>query len=512
MEVTLRAGTLTLTGLALIVGTAGCLWGNGEEAIGPPAPAPLRHIRELPPQADRHLTIVADQDRGPVWLLTGFLHGLHYSGKTVPDHLIRRIKTQYWRSSLWSSHSPPEWREAFFHIIDDLGIPFCDVLSDECWYELPGGDPPRPWEDFDAYYEFVYNLVTKFKREGHSIRYWEVWNEPHVAGPFWHETPELFFETFKVAHDAIRAADPQAWVGGSAWAAFPFPYFAGAVDLNITEPPSVAQDLRDCMYRGRYNKLVRDLAEDQDCMRLFRRPEPLYPAPESFVSFVDFLCYCQQHNIQLDFLVWHSNNARPELIPEQAAVARKLVGEEFADLGIKEYHINEWGRYDIGPGTQVAFFYYLDQAGITRAAKAVYGPWYLDGILADPTTTKTAYWAWAAYADGVGVRLVTRTDDKRLVALASRGEHGTVRVVIGRAKDPSGPRPPVKARVMFRGLPFKGPTAEVTILHLPSEDRPFAEEELTERTYTEEVSVVGRSASLILPSVEEDEVYSLTLR
>ena len=293
--------------------------------------------------------------------------------------------------------------------------------------------------------------------------------------PFWHGTRQQFFQTFKVAHDAVRAADPQAWVGGSAWSNFPFPYLAG------------------------YNK-----------------PKPFGDAPDGFVSFVDFLRYCQQHGVQLDFLVWHEiydrGQARPELIPEHNAAARKIVEEEFADLGIKEYHINEWGTPTVGPGTQVAFFYYLDQAGIDRAGKAFWGEWYLDGILADATTPKTAYWAWVAYAEGTGVRLVTRTDDKRVVALASRDEQDNVRVLIGRAKNPAGPQPSVKVEVVLRGLPFAARQAQATVLHLPAEDRPFPEEELDEHTYTEEVSVVGRSAVLTLPEVTENQVYAITLR
>jgi len=41
----------------------------------------------------------------------------------------------------------------------------------------------------------------------------------------------------------------------------------GAVNLN-------AQELRNCIYRGRYNELLRDLAKDQDFMRLFNRTKP----------------------------------------------------------------------------------------------------------------------------------------------------------------------------------------------------------------------------------------------
>ncbi len=464
MEVTMRAGIPAVMGLAVVAATGGWLWGNGQEVSGPPPPAPLQEVRESPPDAVRHLTILADRDRGPVWLLTGFLHSQCDSGgdKVVPDHLIRRVKTQYWRSSGVGRDPSSGWRQATLHLVDDLRIPFCDCLSDEYRETQPDPNQLRPWEDFDAYYKFVYDHITRLKREGHNIRYWEIWNEPD-SPTFWHGTREQFFETFKVAHDAIRAADPEGWVGG----------------------PSFTR------------------ADWGEGVAAHFRP---------------FLRYCQQHDVQLDFLVWHELGTQPELIPHHAAELRNLVEEEFADLGIKEYHINEWGNDWSGPGTQVAYFYYLDQAGITRAAKAVWGPWYLDGILADATTPKTAYWAWVAYADGVGKRLITRTDDQRLVALASRDEQGTVRVVIGRSENPWVAQPPVKAKVMFRGLSFPGQKAQVDILHLPAvggrgpEDRPFAEEELAEHTYTQEISLADGRASLTLPSVKENEVYSLTLR
>lgn len=126
---------------------------------------------------------------------------------------------------------------------------------------------------------------------------------------------------------------------------------------------------------------------------------------------------------------------------------------------------------EAGSGTQIAYFYYMDLGGIDRAARATYdSPNLLGGILIDPHTPRAAYWAWAEYAKQEGgVRLVTETNDRCLVALASRhDEEKTVRALVARAKrqtiiDPPeggignsqpGAKPPVKVRIDFEGLPI----------------------------------------------------------
>jgi hypothetical protein len=407
------------------------------------APIPLADLPGLPPDAARCVDVFADQDRGPVRLLTGFLHGLH---PDLPDAAIRRLKPQYWREgSLAQSR----------RIVTGHGAALDVIVSCLC------PDRPHPWEDFVGYADRVSAAVAAVRNKCRRVRYWEVWNEPQ-GGPFWHGTREQFLETFKVVHDAIRRVDADAWIGGPSWAAF---------DYNGT---------------------------------------------------LQFLWNCRKHGVRLDFLAWHEIHSRPWEIPLNTARLRHLVGTKYPDLGIKEYHVNEWGSPKVGPGTQVAFFHYLDAAGIDCAAKTIWDmKEYLDDLMDGPLKAKTAYWAWACYAGGTGQRLRTRSNDPRLVALASRSSSGEVKVLVGRARNasmchhdyepnPSPALPPVAARIALHGLPAGRPV-RVEIRRLPSDDVPLRERRIERSSRVLPVTPRTGRAWLTLPAVAEDEVYHLTL-
>ena len=73
--------------------------------------------------------------------------------------------------------------------------------------EVTGGEvhlhPPRDLREFAAY---VRTTVAHYK---HTIRHWEIWNEPYGSG-FWRGTPEQYAELAKVAAREVRATDPDA--------------------------------------------------------------------------------------------------------------------------------------------------------------------------------------------------------------------------------------------------------------------------------------------------------------
>jgi len=219
-----------------------------------------------------------------------------------------------------------------------------------------------------------------------------------------------------------------------------------------------------------------------------------------------------------------------DCVHREIEAVRKLVEGKFPDVGVQEYHLDEWSYYIpyAGMGSQVAHFYYMDLAGLDRAAKTQ-PPKYLNGILLSPRTPRAAYWAWAEYAkqDG-GVRLVTETNDRCLVGLASRhDESKIVRALVARAKkmaaadppesaphwkwgDRVPPKPPVKVRVDFEGLPLSG-EVEVTILRLPSGYGPLYEDELAPLTTTTVMSVVEGKLMVELADVVEDNVLSIVI-
>jgi hypothetical protein len=164
----------------------------------------------------------------------------------------------------------------------------------------------------------------------------------------------------------------------------------------------------------------------------------------------------------------------------------------------------------------LAFFYYFDLGGVDRAARAFWTYDDLDGLLADSKTPRSSYWAWKAYADGTGLRLISQTNDRCLVAIASRDDAAkTVRAVVARSKRDTGPdfartRPPVQARVDFEGIPAQG-EARVTVLRLGPGYDALREEDLPALTTTTTITVSNGRLSLPLDKVAENEVYSITI-
>jgi xylan 1,4-beta-xylosidase len=83
------------------------------------------------------------------------------------------------------------------------------------------GADPRPPPDFDRYAAVVRHIVLHYNRGWdngyhYGIRYWEVWNEPDLGKLFWAGTPQQYFDLYGKIARAVKAADPQALVGGPA--------------------------------------------------------------------------------------------------------------------------------------------------------------------------------------------------------------------------------------------------------------------------------------------------------
>ena len=83
------------------------------------------------------------------------------------------------------------------------------------------GADPRPPADFDRYASIVKHIVLHYNRGWangfhYGIRYWEIWNEPDLGKLFWAGTPQQYFELYGKLARAVKAADPQALVGGPA--------------------------------------------------------------------------------------------------------------------------------------------------------------------------------------------------------------------------------------------------------------------------------------------------------
>ena len=75
--------------------------------------------------------------------------------------------------------------------------------------------PPKDYAKWQAMIRTVVShMVQRYGRAAVAGWYFEVWNEPNIS--YWHGTPEQYFELYDRTVAAVRAALPQARVGGPA--------------------------------------------------------------------------------------------------------------------------------------------------------------------------------------------------------------------------------------------------------------------------------------------------------
>ena len=493
---------VVLLGLPLYSGlTAG-------QATGPPAPVPYERIPDPPDDAERHITVRAD-DRGPVWLLTGFLHG--WEPGIEFEHLAR-VKPRHMRMGLWPFWHPrslagggkTEWGdvrdspETLGKYLDTMlrlretGMKWQLNLHFKgryyAWHSFVNDANEKQLADYS---DHISTLVKYCRDMGLPVDYWEVTNEPahphhteEKPGGYFKHSWEDFLDYWDASYGAVRAAYPEAKIVG--------PSFGGAGEGNM-------------------------------------------------VNSIDmFLSHCKEKGQTVNVLSWHINCCyqgpngsywdEVDCVHREIEEVRALVETKFPMVGVERYHIDEWGYYlpQTGMGAQVAYFYYMDLAGADGAAKT--GPPYImSGTRISPDTPRAAYWAWAEYAkqDG-GVRLVTTTNDRNLVCLASRHDgEKVVRALVGRAKrqsmadppesapkwkwgDSAPAKPPVAATIDFEGLPRSG-KAEVTILRLPPGTGPLYEDELAGFATTTMMDAADGKLTIELADVVEDNAFAIVI-
>jgi xylan 1,4-beta-xylosidase len=98
-----------------------------------------------------------------------------------------------------------------------------------------------------------------------AVEYWEIWNEPDLGEKMWSGRFEDYLELYRVTATTLKAHDPKLRVGGPA----------------------------ACMYD---------------------RP-----------SYAQFIAYCAQHTLPLDFYSWHLYAPRPEDLVKRAVDIRQLL-------------------------------------------------------------------------------------------------------------------------------------------------------------------------------------------
>ncbi|MHB0998719.1 MAG: GH39 family glycosyl hydrolase [Armatimonadota bacterium] len=154
-------------------------------------------------------------------------------------------------------------------------------------------DPPA---DFQKWAQICLGIIRHYTEawaDGiqDGVEYWEIWNEPDTGSLMWNGTFEQYLELYRTTSQAIKAYNPDIKVGGYAVA---------------------------------------------------------YPqGPTSKVT--DFLSFCRENSLPLDFFSWHNYAASPEEIAGNATYIRDRLDEY--GFTATESHFNEWNLWlpDNGP-------------------------------------------------------------------------------------------------------------------------------------------------------------------
>jgi hypothetical protein len=119
----------------------------------------------------------------------------------------------------------------------------------------------------------------------HSIGYWEIWNEPDLAAQFWTGTPQQYYQLYEEAARALKAVNPELKVGG--------PACTGGLQPAYLE---------------------------------------------------EFIDYCREHGVPLDFFSWHSYGGRGEFNPYQFRLDAERIRQALDRNGFTntETIITEW--------------------------------------------------------------------------------------------------------------------------------------------------------------------------
>ena len=102
----------------------------------------------------------------------------------------------------------------------DLAAAIPGITEYQIHYPKPtmGGASNNPPKDYKMWGElvrkFTQHLVDRYGRQQVSTWYFEVWNEPDII--YWHGTPEEYFKLYDYAAAGVKAALPDAKVGGPA--------------------------------------------------------------------------------------------------------------------------------------------------------------------------------------------------------------------------------------------------------------------------------------------------------
>lgn len=412
-------------------------------------------VGQLPAFAQQEAAITVDFAAKQQGLssMSGFLYGV--GANKPPDNMIKPLQPNLWRSSSLN----------LYPRITQLGSQFQLLVSDTWGYGRQRG---WPYQNYQAWEDHLQKIAQQHK--GKALT-WDVWNEPDLRDPFWKGSRKQFFETYKRAYRILRQElGPNALIGG----------------------PSIAK----------YNK--------------------------GFLK--DFLDYCKSNNLEVNFISWHELNdqAITNISAHVNEVRRSFVeNSAYRSLKIQKIYINEI----VGPTAQyrpaeiLGYLYYTEQSGIDGAVKACWEPQgggrnncfneSLDGLVTPQgSAPRAAWWVYKAYADGFNSRVSSRSNNPRIVALASQSNpQGKAQILMGYFEQ--GAASSIATVVLtLKNLQRlsganSGEPLTFTIERIPNSGEQVIKELVKLRQ--EQIAVGNQVVRLTIPNLKLHEAYLLTI-
>ena len=158
------------------------------------------------------------------------------------------------------------------------------------------------------------------------------------------------------------------------------------------------------------------------------------------------VAYCATHSCRLDAVAWHSLGG-PISMSGLGAALRKARARASKDQQWRKvlgphpkFFVTEYNPYAnrFSPGAMLAYWAQIEAGKADAAALSVWthnGPaadGLLDGLLDSAVRPRSTWWAARAYAVGRASRVIARSSDPLVPAIASsRGAHGSREVLVG---------------------------------------------------------------------------------
>ncbi|HZN13209.1 MAG TPA: fibronectin type III domain-containing protein [Acidimicrobiales bacterium] len=410
----------------------------------------------------------------------GLLHGYD---TTTNGALLDDLHIKQWRVA----HATPSQARA--ETMPDTSI---TVTLSDAWRgaATSGGKVQAPWANWFRYDAFVRQFVQQVRAQGHRVDYWDIQNEPlpteFSAGP--PPTTELWWEEYRVAYNAIKAADP---------------------DAKIVAPTV---------------------------------PHALWPGDRNAPSAVDllsFMNYADAHDLHFDAYSWHELGISqpgyydsPQRVIDDVQAARTALASH-PNLGNAQLFVNEYmpASNALLPAHMAGFIAALEDANIDQANTTCheysFGPAFhdcstptLDGALtSDLSSPRGIYWVRQQYAAMTGDRLATSTSHPSISVLATTPTNRTYKVMLSRHQScvralnayctQTPAATPAAAPVTLKLRTASGPATTVTAQMVPvGVGAQPALVDVTGLTITTDATGV---TTVVVPNVNDGDVYILTI-